>query len=92
MERLKRKEDFKEGVDFVYDPRYGKSIRLDVKEFDPKYKDIIERAFFEAEDELVSWDWPELDVPKLQKKILKERYGIDYRTFHELNPDIPVGV
>jgi hypothetical protein len=82
-------QDLVEGVDFVYVPGWkGRRLKKDVKDFDPKYADILYKAFMEAENELVCWDFPNFDVPKLQKKILKERYGIDYRTFHELNPDV----
>ena len=80
-----------EGVDFVYVACYnGRRIRHDVKDHDPQYKDVLYKAFMEAEDELpVPWDDPpNFSIAQLQKKILKERYGIEYRTFYELNPGV----
>lgn len=72
-----------EGVDYFY----KNGMRHDVKEKDPKYKDVIEKAFFEAEEELVEWIYPMYDIPLMQKKILKERYCINWRTFYELNAE-----
>jgi hypothetical protein len=80
----KKIEDYPVGRDgFVYDP----------KEKDPKYRDIIKKAEKEAEDILEKefsgfknelgychslWD--------KKKKILKEKYGIDWMTPKECNP------
>jgi len=77
-------DDLIEGVDYICNEG---GLRIDAKEYDPAYKDILHKAFLEAEDELPNWDNPNYDVPVLQKKILKERYGIDYRTHFELNPE-----
>ena len=78
------------GVDFVYN-QYGR--RSDPKDLDPAYAEILYKSHMEAEAELpVPWTDPEMDIPALQKKILKERYGIDYRTFHELNPEVQTHV
>jgi len=87
MMREKRIHELIEGVDFEYD-ELGR--RVDPKENDLKYKDILHQAWLDAEASFeVPWKWPDfvIEIPKLQKKILKERYGIDYKTVEELNPD-----
>ena len=80
-----------EGIDFVYS-KYG--YRIDPKEEDPRYKDILHKAWLEAENELGSWEWPDfvIETPKQQKKILKERYSIDYKTTRELNPEVKFSI
>jgi len=81
------------GVDFVYYSPYPgckNPYKVNPKEVDPNFTDILNKAWLEAEAALPSWDCPEIDVPILQKKILKERYGINFRTVNELNPDLPV--
>ncbi len=83
-----------EGVDFVYFSPYPackEPYKVDPKEVNPVFKDILHKAWLEAEAQLPSWEFPEYDVPILQKKILQEQYGISLRTVHELNPEMPVG-
>ena len=81
-------KELKEGVDFVYD---ASGYRIDPKTNDPRYKDLLYKTWLAAEAALeVPWKWPDfvIETPKLQKKILKEKYGINYRTREELNPDV----
>ena len=64
-------------------------IKYDSKEKDPKYKKITKEAEKEAEKNLAH-------IPKVEgycfsfwdekKRILKEKYGIDWKTPAELNP------
>lgn len=65
-------------------------IKHDPKEEDPKYKDIIEQARIEAED-IISKEYPDASLGRChavwaeQKRILKEKHGIDWKTPKELN-------
>jgi|GEM_PF-2786517 len=77
-------EDLVEGVDYVFNG----SIKIDAIKYKPEYKDFLHKVWLEAEAELPNWDNPNHDVPVMFKKILKERYGIAYRTHFELNPDV----
>jgi hypothetical protein len=78
-----------------WEPQDNEGIRHDIKERDPKLKKIIKLAEQEAEkllkesspgcDKLLGYChslWDE------QKRILREKYGIDWKTPAELNPDI----
>ena len=59
-------------------------------ELDPKTKAVIDQAAEEASDELWAADprglchvhW------RIQKKILSEKYGIDWKTPKEMNPHV----
>ena len=82
------KEELMEGVDFVYVPCVDGRIKYDAKEYDPKYRDILDKAFHEADQNLKSWGLWHWDVARLQKKILKEKYGITWRHIYELNPEM----
>lgn len=78
----------KEGSDYV--DIGGENV--DAKESNPKYKGIIKAAEKEAEKELKKrgvsanqlgychYIWAEM------KRILKEKYGVEWRTPAELNP------
>lgn len=84
----RRLEDLVEGIDFVYVPCVDGRLKVDAKEHDPVYRDIIEKAWRQADKELVSWWLWHIDLARLQKKILKERYGITWRSIYELNPEV----
>lgn len=66
-------------------------MKRNPKEKDPKIREIIKKAEEEAEEILK-------DKPKIegfcymlwseQKRILKEKYGIDWKSPDEMNPDI----
>ncbi len=73
----------KEGVDFVI----INGIRKDAKEFDPNYKDIINKVESEAQAKVHCVDLFWFDIWKLMKKELKEKYGITWRSLAELNPE-----
>ena len=75
----------KEGIDYIYDPQ--RRLKVDPKELDPRYKETIEQAWHEA-DMLVLDKFTHDAIVKVQKKILKEKYGIDYKHHYELNPEI----
>ena len=80
--------DLVEGIDFIYvHSSNSVDIRRDPKDFDPKYKEILDKAFSEAEAEYDWKGWAMMDIPVLQKKILKEKYGIVWRSIYELNPE-----
>ena len=82
-------DDLVEGVDFIYvyssDGKHR--FRRDPKDFDPEYKEILDKAFFEAEAEYDWKGWTMIDIPRLQRRILKEKYGITWRSIYDLNPD-----
>jgi hypothetical protein len=85
-------ENAKEGVDYFV---VKDGIRRDIKEQDPKLKKLIELAGQEAE-KILKESSPGCDkwlgychsVWGEQQRILKEKYGIDWKTPAELNPDI----
>jgi hypothetical protein len=84
-------KEAKEGIDYFID-RDG--IRCDIKERDPKFRSIIKQADKEAEEKVLKefggkhmfgechaiWDET--------KRILKEKYNIDWKTPAEMNPDV----
>ena len=72
-----------EGVDFIW---HG-GCRRDPKDFDPAFKDVLDKADHQANEEVVSTGLYHVDVSRLQTKILKERYGITWRSIYELNPE-----
>lgn len=82
-----KSQDLVEGVDFIYvSLQNGDFMRVDAKENDPEFKEILDKAFHEADQNLkvyTLWHW---DVAALKKKILKEKYGITWRSIYELNP------
>lgn len=67
-------------------------IKNDPKEKDPEYKNIIEKARLEAIESLKD-TWPETAFGSChviwneQKRILKEKYNIDWKSPRELNPN-----
>jgi len=71
-----------EGVDYIW---HG-GCRRDPKDFDPVFKEVLDKAFHKANDELVSYWLYHVDVCVLQTKILKEQ-GINWRSIYELNPE-----
>ena len=81
-----------EGVDFVY---HG-GMKRDPKDFDPKYEDILCKAHMEADqliaDEITaqSGGFLAIEHMRLQKKVLKKKYGIIWRHIYELNPEMIV--
>ena len=78
-----------EGVDYV--ERDGEYF--DVKEIDPKYRNIIKKVDKEVEENIES-KFPGMSKTmgfchsfwNEKKRILKEKYGIDWRSPSELNP------
>jgi hypothetical protein len=69
------------------------SIKRDPIERDPKIAWLVEEAWKEAEAEVAArgelpyWGVCHLVWP-VQKRILKEKYGIVWRTPAEMNPEI----
>lgn len=103
MEDSKREKELdefwrtaREGIDYYED---SEGFRIDVKESDPRYRDIIKKADKEAE-EVLRKEWGanyEKSSKQLgycysiwgeKQKILKEKYNIDWKTPAEMNPDI----
>lgn len=83
----------KEGVDyFVYE---GSATHRDIQEQDPKLRSIIEKAGKEAEKSVAKGyggQLPDLGgvcglIWAQQKRILKEKYNIEWKTPQEMNPD-----
>lgn len=65
-------------------------LKHDPLEDDPRFRDLIAKAEREAELELA--DWPRgmgfcHILWETQKEILREKYGIDWHTPVEMNPD-----
>lgn len=82
----------KEGVDyFVYE---GSVAHHDIQERDPKLRSIIEKAGKEAEKSVAKGyggQLPDLGgvcglIWVQQKRILKEKYNIDWKSPQEMNP------
>jgi len=65
-------------------------LKHDPKEDDPKYRDIIKQAEKEA-DEIIDRECPGASLGRChavwaeQKRILKEKHGIDWKTPREMN-------
>jgi len=65
-------------------------LKHDPKEDDPKYRDIIKQAETEA-NELVDREYPDASLGRChavwaeQKRILKEKHGIDWQSPRDLN-------
>jgi len=65
-------------------------IKSDPKEHDPKYKYLIEQARIEA-NEIVNRECPEASLGRChavwaeQKRILKEKHSIDWKSPREMN-------
>lgn len=78
------KEELREGRDYIIKD----GLRIDAKEFDPRYKDIIKRVEEEAEEGVVRKDLFWFDIWHNEKEILKKKYGMDWRSIAELNPEI----
>ncbi len=72
----------------------SEGMRHDPKEKDPKYRDIINKAVEEAES-LCEKECPKMKgelgwchiVWDRQKRILKEKYNLDWKTPAEMNTD-----
>jgi DNA repair exonuclease SbcCD ATPase subunit len=90
--RLEEHRELKEGVDFYWDEE---GFSCDIKERDPKFKKIMEEVNKEAEER--ASDWPKDSSGNYQmghchavwgekKRILKEKYNIDWYSPAELNP------
>lgn len=85
--------DAKEGIDY-YTDRNG--FRCDIKGRDPKLKAIIKQAEKEAEEEVARRFGGKLPAGLglchslwgEQKRILKEKHNIDWKTPAEMNPYI----
>jgi hypothetical protein len=86
-------EEAKEGVDYFIDKD---GMRCDIKERDPKFRSIIKKADKEAEENLSKENGGKLpewlgtchSIWGEQKRILKEKYNIDWKTPAEMNPDV----
>lgn len=72
------------------------NIKHDPKERDNEFRVIVKQAEREAEQEVAKRFGGKLPavlgrchmIWEEQKKILKERYGIDWKTPAEMNPDV----
>ena len=84
----KGQKELVEGVDFVYVPTGQGRMKVDAKEHDPKYKDVLREAWDEADKNVKVEGLYHYDVAALQKKILKEKYSITWRSIYELNPEM----
>jgi hypothetical protein len=68
--------------------------KRDPKERDPRYRHIIKVAEQEAEEEVAREYGNKMFLGKchmvwgIQKEILKNKYGIDWKDPAEMNPDI----
>jgi len=70
-------------------------MRHDIKERNPKFRRIIKQAEKEAEEEVAKQFGGKLPMMMgichnlwgEQKRILKEKYNIDWKTPAEMNPD-----
>lgn len=67
------------------------NIKSDLKEYDPRYRRIIEAAGQEADENLAEYPreigfshmfWAE------KKRILNQKYGINWKTPPEMNPEV----
>jgi hypothetical protein len=65
-------------------------LKSDPKERDPKYKQLIDQAKIEA-DEIITKECPEATLGRCravwaeQKRILKEKHNVDWKTPQEMN-------
>jgi len=67
------------------------SLTADPKESDPKYKHIIEQARIEAEKECPGWGFARCHcIWAAQKRILKEKHNIDWKSPREMDPRVCV--
>lgn len=71
------------------------SLRRDPIERDPKIRRLVREAEKEAETELAARGQPKIygycrSLWTVQKRILKEKYGIKWRTPAEMNPDVEI--
>lgn len=71
------------------------NLWYDLLEDDPRWKSAFEAADREAREECTRKHNPNekgwgLVLDETKKRILKEKYGIDWRTESELNPDLIV--
>ena len=80
----------KEGIDYFED---GEGFRHDIKERDRKFKKIFRDAEEEARRELETKFNFRNDMKAFihslgyeTKRILKDKYGVDWRTLEEMNP------
>lgn len=71
--------------------RHG--LKYDAIEDDPKYKEVINKAEEEAEKNISNLSWPKKGQMgychvfwREKKRILKEKYGIDWKSPVDLNP------
>ena len=84
---------YKEGVDYYKDEESG--LNCDIKDRDPKYKDIFEKAEAEVET-LMDQEFPGLKGRRgycfgfwaKKQQVLKEKYNIVWHSPGELNPDV----
>jgi hypothetical protein len=71
---------------------YGHQDRVDPAEDDPQLATVLLRATLEADAELASEDRNLMGFCNLfwhsKQRILRERYGVEWRTPIELNPQI----
>lgn len=69
------------------------NFKRDPIEYDPKFRWMVDAAEKEAEAELVARGQPRIygychALWVVKKRILKEKYGITWRTPAEMNPDV----
>jgi hypothetical protein len=68
----------------------GHSCRVDPVEDDPQFATVLLRATLEVDAELAGEDRKRMGFCFLfwytKQRILRDRYGVDWRTPHELNP------
>ena len=80
----------KEGIDYFED---GEGLWHDIKEKDRKFKKILRDAEEEAHNLLAKKFNFRNDLPAFRhslgcetKRILKDKYGVDWRALEEMNP------
>lgn len=78
-------KELKEGIDYVYD---SCGLKIHPNELKSEYRDIIEKVGWEADQTVIAKNFHVFDAVELQKKILKERYGIEWKHCYELNPEL----
>jgi len=93
MEKQENERELVEGTDYFED---NEGLRHDIKERDPKLRSIINQADKEAEENLAKEHGGKLpeflgichSIWDEKKRILKEKYNIDWKTPAEINPDV----
>lgn len=76
-------KSLKEGIDFVWE----KGLRVDAKESDPRYKDIIYNVGEDVCNKIEGCEFIWFYVWVQMKEELKKEHGIDWLNPAELNPE-----